>query len=269
MTDTPFQYSLILVDGKPLNELPEDLYIPPDALEVFLEKFEGPLDLLLYLIRQHNIDILDIPVFRITQQYMAYIELMKTLHMDLAVEYLLMAAMLVEIKSRMLLPAKDYDDEVEEDDPRVELVRQLQEYERFKQVASELDSLPRLYRDNFNATAEIVMDKTASVPPLPSVELGTLLMAFKGVLKRVSEFSHHQIERDVLSVNERMTCILNGIKDSDEEFIAFHHFFNPEEGRAGVVITFLAILELTKERLVEMTQVEPFSELWLMAVKEK
>jgi len=261
----PIQQSLVLVDGKPFQEFPDDLYIPPDALEVFLETFEGPLDLLLYLIKHQNLDILDIPVLKITQQYIEYIELMQDLRMELAAEYLVMAAMLAEIKSKMLLPRQDESLE-DEDDPRAELVRRLQEYERFKRAVDDIDALPRLYRDNYIATAELVVDKMTK--PHPDVELDSILAAFQGVLRRAEKFTKHQVQREPLSVRERMSNILAMVNSGSTEFFAFNQFFTVEEGRRGVVVTFLAILELCKEGLLEVVQGEPLSELWLKPITE-
>lgn len=259
----PIQQPLALVDGEPYQDLPEDLYIPPDALEVFLETFEGPLDLLLYLIKHQNLDILDIPVLKITEQYIEYIEMMENLRMELAAEYLVMAAMLAEIKSRMLLPKK-LNTLDEEEDPRAELIRRLQEYERFKRAADDIDAMPRLYRDNFLATAEWVMDKADK--PLPEIELDAVLIAFQDVLRRMEKFSHHHIQREPLSVRERMSRILSTLSEHKGEFLAFHRFFTLEEGKGGAVVSFLAILELCKEGLIEITQGEPLSEIWVKPV---
>lgn len=261
--DQPIQQTLALVDGKPFKELPEDLYIPPDALEIFLETFEGPLDLLLYLIKHQNLDILDIPVLKITEQYIEYIELMQDLRMELAAEYLVMAAMLAEIKSKMLLPKK-VDDVDDEEDPRSELIRRLQEYERFKRAADDIDAMPRLYRNNYLATAELIVDKMDK--PLPDVELNSILIAFQDVLKRAEKFTHHQIQREQLSVRERMSNILAVLGENAQEFLAFHHFFTLKEGKSGAVVTFLAILELCKEGLIEIVQGEPLSEVWVKPV---
>ena len=259
----PIQQTLALVDGKPFKELPEDLYIPPDALEIFLETFEGPLDLLLYLIKHQNLDILDIPVLKITEQYIEYIELMQDLRMELAAEYLVMAAMLAEIKSKMLLPKK-IDDVDDEEDPRSELIRRLQEYERFKRAADDIDAMPRLYRNNYLATAELIVDKMDK--PLPDVELNSILIAFQDVLKRAEKFTHHQIQREQLSVRERMSNILVVLGENSQEFLAFHYFFTLKEGKSGAVVTFLAILELCKEGLIEIVQGEPLSEVWVKPV---
>lgn len=261
----PIQQSLALVEGKPYKDLPDDLYIPPDALEVFLETFEGPLDLLLYLIKHQNLDILDIPVLKITQQYIEYIELMQNLRMELAAEYLVMAAMLAEIKSKMLLPKKA-DEPDDEEDPRAELIRRLQEYERFKRAADDIDAMPRLYRDSYLATADLIVSKIDR--PVPDVELNTILLAFQDVLRRADKFSHHQIQREPLSVRERMSTILLMLEGSAQELLGFHSFFTVEEGKGGAVVTFLAILELSKEGLIEVIQGEPLSDVWLKPVTD-
>lgn len=245
------------VRGEPIITLPKDLYIPPDALEVFLEAFEGPLDLLLYLIKRQNLDILDIPIAVITQQYMDYVELMKEARLELAAEYLVMAAMLAEIKSRMLLPRPV--EEIEEDDPRAELIRRLQEYERFKQAAVAIDELPRLERDVFQT--EILPPECSVKPALPDVQLRELMLALKNVLQRSEQFNHHHIQREPLSVRERMSTILNTV--STERFTEFAKLFSPEEGRRGVVVTLMAILELIKEQLIELNQSSPFSPLYI------
>ena len=259
------QQSLVWVSGKSFYELPDDLYIPPDALEVFLETFEGPLDLLLYLIKHQNLDILDIPVLKITEQYIEYIDLMQNLRMELAAEYLVMAAMLAEIKSKMLLP-RQLTEDAENEDPRAELIRRLQEYERFKRAADDIDALPRLYRDNFLVTAELIVDKMDK--PVPDVELESILIAFQDVLRRADQFTHHHIQREALSVRERMSRILARLSDGNEEFVAFNSFFTRAEGKQGAVVTFLAILELCKEGLLEIVQGEPMSELWLKPIIE-
>jgi len=259
----PFQQSLALVEGKPYKDLPDDLYIPPDALEVFLETFEGPLDLLLYLIKHQNLDILDIPVLKITQQYIEYIELMQNLRMELAAEYLVMAAMLAEIKSKMLLPKKA-DELDDEEDPRAELIRRLQEYERFKRAADDIDAMPRLYRDNYLASADLIVSKINK--PVPDVELNAILLAFQDVLRRAEKFSHHHIQREPLSVRERMSTILLMLGESREEFLSFHSFFTIQEGKVGAVVTFLAILELSKEGLIDLIQGEPMSDVWVKPV---
>ncbi len=249
-----------VVDGEPVTTLPQDLYIPPYALQVFLEAFEGPLDLLLYLIRRQNIDILDIPIAEITKQYVQYIEVMKDMQLELAGEYLLMAAMLAEIKSRMLLPRPEAHDE-EEDDPRAELVRRLQEYERYKKAAEDISDLPRLERDVFVASAEAPEKKI--VTKMPDVTLKELLLAFHDVLKRAEMFSNLQMQREPLSVRQRMTEILSRIKGSN--FTGFGDLFDPEEGRMGVAVTFIAILELLRESVIEVVQSDAYAPLHVRA----
>lgn len=249
-----------VVDGEPVTQLPQDLYIPPYALQVFLEAFEGPLDLLLYLIRRQNIDILDIPIAEITRQYVEYIELMKELQLELAGEYLLMAAMLAEIKSRMLLPRPPSEEE-EEDDPRAELVRRLQDYERFKKAAEDLNELPRLERDVFVATVEAPERKV--VARLPDVTLKELLMAFHDVLKRAEMFSNLHVQREPLSVRQRMSEILLRIKAN--VFSNFSDLFDPREGRMGVAVTFIAILELLRESAIEVVQADAYAPLHVRA----
>jgi segregation and condensation protein A len=245
------------VNGAPFTGLPEDLYIPPDALEVFLDTFEGPLDLLLYLIRRQNLDILDIPIAAITKQYIAYIDMMAEMRMELAAEYLLMAAILAEIKSRMLLPRVE-SAEAEEGDPRAELVRRLQEYERFKAAAEELDKLPRCERDVFEGGGADT--STVKVRKLyPEVDLQDVLRAFEDVLRRAERSTHHRILREPLSVRERMASVLACLKA--RPLLAFAELFNRREGRPGAVVSLLAILELSKERLVEIVQEEPLGEL--------
>jgi segregation and condensation protein A len=254
---------LAVVRGEPVVALPVDLYIPPDALQIFLEAFEGPLDLLLYLIKRQNLDILDIPIAAITRQYVEYVELMKELQLELAAEYLVMAAMLAEIKSRMLLPRPV---EVEdEEDPRAELVRRLQEYERFRQAAEELDVLPRVERDIFLIHA--LLPEISAARPLPQVALQDLLAAFKDVLQRAEMFSHHHIRREPLSVRERMSTVLARL--SETEFTEFGACFRPQEGRAGVTVTLLAVLELIKEHLVELVQAAPFAPIYLRPAHAK
>ncbi len=243
-----------VVAGEPVTQLPQDLYIPPEALEVFLEAFEGPLDLLLYLIKRQNLDILEIPIAEITRQYMDYIEMMKVLKLELAAEYLVMAAVLAEVKSRMLLPRPPESEEGEED-PRAELVRRLQEYERFKKAAEDLDALPRLERDIFPVAVEAPERKVVRLEP--DVDLRELLLAFRDVLRRAEMYSHHQIQMEPLSVRERMGEVLSRL--DPEHFVEFTTLFDPEEGRMGVVVTFLAVLELVKERLLELVQTEPYA----------
>ena len=244
---------LAFVHGKPLTVLPRDLYIPPEALEVFLEAFEGPLDLLLYLIRRQNLDILEINVAQITEQYMHYVELMDAMQFELAAEYLVMSAMLAEIKSRMLLPRQQSAVE-EEADPRADLIRRLQEYEQFKQAAEDLDGLPRLERDVFQAAAE--PPELRRSKPQPQVELRELLLAFGEVARRASMNVSHHVQMERLSTRERMVEILARLHTP--HFVPFVSLFRVEEGRMGVVVTFLAIMELIKESLIEMVQSEPF-----------
>jgi segregation and condensation protein A len=249
-----------VVNGEPISQLPRDLYIPPQALEVFLEAFEGPLDLLLYLIRRQNLDILDIPLAEITRQYMQYIELMQELQLELAGEYLVMAATLAEIKSRMLLPRPKSDEDGEED-PRAELVRRLQEYERFKRAAENIDALPRLERDVWSVSAELKERRT--VTALPQVTLQEMLIAFKEVVVRSEMFAHHHIQRERLSVGERMSDILAAL--NTQGFLGFMQLFRPEEGRMGVTVTFVAILELMREGLIDIVQAEPYAPLHVRA----
>ena len=242
---------LAVFKGQPVLQMPQDLYIPPDALEVILEAFEGPLDLLLYLIRRQNLDILDIPVAEITRQYVDYIDVLQDLRFELAAEYLVMAAILAEIKSRMLLPRAEMEQGTEAD-PRAELVRRLQEYERFKKAAEDIDGLDRLERDTALASAFVPERTTVRVPP--PVDLREMLLALRDVLKRADMFSHHAITREALSVRQRMGEVLG--KLADGSFHLFENLFNVEEGRRGVVVTFLSVLELAKEQLLEIVQDE-------------
>ena len=259
--NTPNQSEMpfALVQGEPLTVIPQDLYIPPDALLVFLEAFEGPLDLLLYLIKRQNLDVLNIPIAAITKQYMEYIHLMDHLELELAAEYLVMASMLAEIKSRMLLPrpAESQD----EDDPRAELVRRLQEYEQFKQAAEDLDALDRLEREIHLTNIDIPKFKVKLA--LPTVELNDLMSAFRDVVNRAEQFASHHVDREPLSVRERMVIVLDRI--SAEDFTPFNDFFNPAEGRMGVVVSFIAILELLKESLIELVQNEPYAPIYVKA----
>ena len=252
-----------LVEGQPMTELPRDLYIPPDALQVFLEAFEGPLDLLLYLIRKQNLDILDIPIAEITRQYMKYIDVMADLQLELAGEYLLMAAMLAEIKSRMLLPRPPSAEGQEEDDPRAELVRRLQEYERFTKAAEDIDKLSRLERDTMPASAELQERKVVTLQP--DVTLKEMLSAFKDVLARAEKFAHHHISRERLSQRARMSEILDRLQT--QAFFEFTQLFRPEEGRMGVTVTFIAILELMKEGLIEIVQAEAYAPIHVRAAQ--
>ncbi|WP_328798967.1 segregation and condensation protein A [Kangiella shandongensis] len=249
-----------LVDGEQVEEFPQDLYIPPDALEVFLEAFEGPLDLLLYLIKRQNLDILNIPIAHITEQYMEYVELMKALQLELAAEYLVMAAMLAEIKSRVLLPRPEVEDE-DEEDPRADLIRRLQEYEQFKQAAEDIDELPRMGRDVYSVNVK--KPDMNIIKPEPEVDMKELLVALRDVLKRAEMFSSHQVKFEALSVRERMGKVLERI--SAKSFTDFAKLFDPQEGRAGVVVTFLAIMELTKESLLEIIQSDGYGPIHVRA----
>ena len=252
---------LALVRGQPVLQMPQDLYIPPDALEVILEAFEGPLDLLLYLIRRQNLDILDIPIAEITKQYIDYIDLMQNLRLELAAEYLVMAAILAEIKSRLLLPRPPSEEGIEED-PRAELVRRLQEYERFKRAAEHIEGMPRMERDFSVATAFVPEKNVIRLPP--PVDMRELLLALKDVLKRAELMGHHAIQREALSVRNRMSDVLKTLGDG--EFHPFEKLFTVEEGRLGIVVTFLAILELAKEHLVEIMQSEPLAPVYIKSL---
>jgi len=256
---TPIQQPLPLafVNGEALIEKPEDLFIPPDALEVILETFEGPLDLLLYLIRKQKFDITTLPVADITKQYMSYVEVMKTLKLELAAEYLLMAAILAEIKSRLLLPKRS-DDSEEEEDPRAELIRRLKEYELVKEAAESLDLQPRMERDLFRAKAEV----SEEVTPLrvePDVSMQELVLAFSSAMQRAAAFEHHTIEREALSTRERMSMILEQL--TTQAYTPLESLFTVEEGKAGVVVSFLAILELVKEQLIFCVQAGPYARI--------
>jgi segregation and condensation protein A len=247
---------LAMVNGAPFNQLPEDLYIPPDALEVFLDLFEGPLDLLLYLIRRQNLDIVNIPIAQITRQYIVYIQMMGYLNLELAAEYLVMAALLAEIKSRMLLP-RQAETEQDEEDPRGALIRRLQDYEIIKSASEEMDQLPRIDRELF--PIHIDVSSVNVQQQLPDIQLKDMLLAFQDVLKRVEQLSHHHITKEPLSVRERMSSILESLKGTDS--FLFTQLFLRKEGCHGVVVSFLAILELGKEGLIEIIQPEPFAEL--------
>jgi segregation and condensation protein A len=250
-----------MVRGQPMLAIPQDLYIPPDALEIILEAFEGPLDLLLYLIRRQNLDILDIPVAEITRQYVEYIQTMQDLRFELAADYLVMAAMLAEIKSRLLLP-RPVDDTGEEVDPRAELVRRLQEYERFKKAASDIDALSRLDRDTAIAGAHMPEHNVTRLPP--PVDLREMLLALRDVLQRAEMFGHHSVRRELLSVRERMGIVLRTLGDG--RFHDFTALFTVEEGRLGVVVTFLAILELAKELLLDIVQEKPMAPIYVKSL---
>jgi len=254
-TEMPFA----VVMGQPITAPPEDLYIPPDALEVFLDAFEGPLDLLLYLTKRQNLDILSLPVAEITAQYMRYIDLMQELKLGLAAEYLLMAAMLAEIKSRLLLPRAS--EEEEEEDPRAELIKKLLEYERFKKAAEQLDTLPRLERDIFEVNLAAPLHEVER--PQPQVEPQDLILAFHAVIERAKMFASHHIEKEPLSVRERMVIILERLQGGD--YVEFSKFFDIEEGRAGVIVTMIAILELLKEQVIECTQTEFLAPIYIVS----
>ena len=249
-----------LIDGEAFNEIPKDLYIPPDALKILVEAFQGPLDLLLYLIKKQNIDILNINVAEITDQYMAYVELMESSQFELAAEYLVMAAMLAEIKSRMLLPRQE-NFEAEEDDPRMELIRRLQEYERFKKAAARLDELPRMNRDFHRAIA--TPPKMERVTIDPDVDLKDVLVSLAQVLRRADMFGSHQIHRETLSTREKMSELL--VRINDKKFVPLSSLLIREEGRLGVVVTFLAIMELLKGSMIEIVQSEPFAPIHVKA----
>jgi segregation and condensation protein A len=253
--------SMAMVRGEPYEALPHDLYIPPDALEVFLETFEGPLDLLLYLIRRQNLDILDIPIARITDQYMQYVELISERRLALAADYLVMAAMLAEIKARMLMPRPSTGDDEDDPDPRAELVRRLREYEQFRVAGERLDEQPRVNRDVFPARA--AHSTVAVSRPAPALALDELFQAFATVMARADLNTHHAVRRDALSVRERMTETLARLRR--ERFVPLTELLDPREGRAGVVVTFLAILELLKDALLDIDQREAFAPLYLRA----
>ena len=257
--EMPFAY----IAGKAMTQLPQDLYIPPDALEVFLEAFEGPLDLLLYLIKRQNIDILEIDVSQITTQYMAYVDLMESHQFELAAEYLVMAAMLTEIKSRMLLPRSSVEAD-DEEDPRAQLIRRLQEYERYKKAAEDIDALPRLERDVF--LVQPAAPELERYTPDPVVELQDILIVLSSVLRRADMFEHHHIQRETLSTREKMSEIL--VRLSSQRFIPLVSLLMREEGRLGVVVTFLAVMELLKDSLIEIIQTEAFGPIHLKARSE-
>lgn len=261
MSDNPTP--IAIVRGESVSELPKDLYIPPEALEVILETFEGPLDLLLYLIRRQNLDILEVKVAEVTAQYMQYIDMMQTLQLELAGEYLLMAAMLAEIKSRMLLPRPDAFEE-DEGDPRAELIRRLLEYEQIKTAAENIAEIPRLERDVYTAAAskpELVKQHAD-----PEVDLKDVLFALAQVLRRAEMYSSHEVVAETLSVRDRMNVILSRV-GKQEDFVPFFELFKAEEGRMGVVVSFLAIMELVRETLLEFVQAEPYAPIHVRAVQ--
>jgi segregation and condensation protein A len=250
-----------IVHGKAVTQLPKDLYIPPDALEVILEAFEGPLDLLLYLIRKQNIDILEVDVSEITQQYVGYVEMMQNMQFELAADYLVMAAMLAEIKSRMLLPRSSEEDDEDEEDPRALLIRRLQEYERFKQAAEDIDELPRMHRDVHVSRVQ-APDRNLTRPD-PDVDMKELLLALSDVLRRADLYESHQVQKEKLSTRERMSQVLDKLKN--KQFVPFVSLFQAQEGRLGVVVTFLAVMELIKEKLVEIVQSEAYGPIHVKA----
>ncbi len=254
-----------LVNGEAYTKLPKDLYIPPDALEVILEAFEGPLDLLLYLIRRQNLDILEVNVSAITHQYVTYVEMMSDMQFELAAEYLVMAAMLAEIKSRMLLPRNKEDEEDEGNDPRAALIRRLQEYERFKSAAEDIDEMPRLYREIHQASAD-APDRNLTRPD-PEVDFKEILLALSDVLRRADMFENHQVEMERMSTRERMTQVLERLSE-EKTFIPFVSLFTVSEGRLGVIVTFMAIMELIKESLVDFVQNEEFGAIHVKAKSE-
>jgi len=255
LTDQPFAR----LYGQPMIDIPADLFIPPDALRIILEAFEGPLDLLLYLIRRHNLDVLDIPMAKLTAQYMAYVEVMQAQQLELAAEYLLMAALLIEIKSRMLLP-RPREEADEAADPRAELIRRLLEYEQMKKAAKKLDELPQLGRDFTVVCAWI--EHTATVR-LPGVDPEDLRIAWLGLISRAKAARHHRVTREQLSVRERMSSILRRLQGRG--FLEFTQLFNPLRGIADLVVTFLAILELARESLIDLTQQGSFSPIYVKA----
>lgn len=253
--------ALAIINGEQLETLPDDLYIPPEALEVFLETFTGPLDLLLYLIKRQNIDILNIPIAKVTLQYMEYIEMMRHIKFELAADYLVMAATLAEIKSRMLLP-RVAEAEEEEEDPRAELVRRLQEYERFKAAAEDMDELPRKGRDFYDPRPQVPDWEVERAQP--EVSLQELLLALKDIYSREEMTSSHHVEREPLSVRERMSEVLSQL--NSQTFSDFKELFNPEEGKEGIIVTFLAILELAKQSMIELVQADLFAPIHIRSV---
>lgn len=257
-TDVAVQNTLAKLYGEPLLALPTDLYIPPDALEVFLDAFEGPLDLLLYLIRKQNFNILDIPMAQVTRQYLVYVEEIRKSNLELAAEYLLMAAMLIEIKSRMLLPVPKTESGEEAEDPRAELVRRLLEYEQIKYAAQELDTLPQIGRDYLNT--HIYVEKSVA-PVFPDVNMNDLQQAWADVLRRAKLTARHQITREELSVREHMTSILRRLQST--QFVEFIDLFDPSKGAPVVVVNFIAMLELAKETLIEITQAEAYAPIYV------
>jgi len=258
MPEVVDRVALARLYGEPLFNLPQDLYIPPDALQVFLEAFEGPLDLLLYLIRKQNFNILDIPMAALTRQYLAYVDEIRASNLELAAEYLLMAAMLIEIKSRMLLPPKKTEDGEEAEDPRAELVRRLLEYEQMKLAAQALAEAPQYGRDFLRA--EVYVEQ-ALVPRFPDVAASELQQAWRDILQRAKLVQHHKISREELSVREHMSLVLRQLQG--RKFVEFGDLFDPEKGAPVMVVTFIAMLELAKETLIELTQAEAFAPIYV------
>jgi segregation and condensation protein A len=258
-SDLPMTTPVAFVHGQPMTEMPHDLFIPPDALEVALESFQGPLDLLLYLIRRHNLDPLDIPMAQLTLQYIGYIEAMQQHRMELAAEYLLMAAVLIEIKSRMLLPRPPKQgEEVSDEDPRAELMRRLLEYEQMKLAAHKLNEMPQAGRDF--ELVQVLIERTV-VERLPNVTVDDLRTAWLALLTRARVHASHKVRREELSVREQMTKVLRRLRDAD--FVPFEELFEPEEGIPTMVVTFIAILELAKETLIEITQTESLGNIYV------
>jgi segregation and condensation protein A len=260
--DTSAEDFVVKLHGKVISEFPKELYIPPDALKIFLEAFEGPLDLLLYLIRKQDIDILDLPIESITRQYLEYITLMQELHLELAAEYLLMAATLAEIKSRLLLPRPVFSEEAVEEDPRTQLVKRLQEYERFKQAAETLGDLPRLERDIF--LTDIDLTNIEMQRPQPSITLEQLHFALQDVFERVNLTKNHAIAKEMLSVRERMSLLLNHL--TEKKFSKFTDLLAKDEGKMGVVVTFIAMMELSRQSIIQFVQSKPFADIYLQKI---
>ncbi len=258
MPDVVDQVALARLYGEPLFAMPQDLYIPPDALEVFLEAFEGPLDLLLYLIRKQNFNILDIPMAAVTRQYLAYVDEIRSRNLELAAEYLLMAAMLIEIKSRMLLPPRKTAEGEEAEDPRAELVRRLLEYEQMKLAAARLNELPQVGRDVLRAQVYI---EQALAPRFPDVHVADLQEAWRDILRRAKLVQHHRITREELSVREHMSLVLRQLQG--RRFVEFEHLFDASRGAPVLIVTFIATLELAKENLIEITQAEAYAPIYV------
>ncbi len=258
MPDVVDQVALARLYGEPLFAMPTDLYIPPDALEVFLEAFEGPLDLLLYLIRKQNFNILDIPMAGVTRQYLVYVDEIRSRNLELAAEYLLMAAMLIEIKSRMLLPPKKTAEGQEAEDPRAELVRRLLEYEQMKAAAFRLNEVPQIGRDVLRAQVYI---EQSLQPRFPDVNVIDLQEAWQDIVKRAKLIQHHKISREELSVREHMSIVLRQLQG--RKFVEFEHLFDPARGMPVLIVTFIAMLELAKETLIEVTQAEAFAPIYV------